>query len=234
MDWSSVAVRFSDEGQTFEQVDHLALAIRAKRDGELHVGLIYRNAAGKLQYQHMAWHHMLLQSDPDPVDTAIEFPLHPVRADLVALYLELVHETNMDREVPYGLRTPENAFDPESGTLVLDGNVAGLTCVSFVLMIFQAKGHKLFKFEEWEERPGDLEFQEWVVKALRQSSDASEAHIKHVESEIGTIRYRPEDLALVGLTHNMPLPFEIAKTRGDGVKNGLRAYRLSRDSFVGR
>jgi hypothetical protein len=92
-----------------------------------------------------------------------------------------------------------------------------LTCASFVLAVFDAAGLRLAEYSSWpEQRAGDAEWQQFIMKQLEESGAGAE-HMALVRKEMGAIRYRPEDAA-----DQLPCPFSIAEPMSRDVLNQLR------------
>ncbi|HEY5741871.1 MAG TPA: hypothetical protein VIS99_04960 [Terrimicrobiaceae bacterium] len=66
---------------------------------------------------------------------------------------------------------------------------------------------KLVAYETWPSpRPGDLEWQEKILKYLERR--ASPEHIIRIKEDIGTVRFRPEEVAASAALKSIPAVFK--------------------------
>lgn len=71
-------------------------------------------------------------------------------------------------------------------------------------------------------RQGDLEWQEFVVSELIRTG-ADQKHIDAVKGDIGSARFRPEEVAGASLESRIPVEFEVAERRSREVLKRLRS-----------
>jgi hypothetical protein len=107
---------------------------------------------------------------------------------------------------------------------VIGPNKHGLTCATFVLGVFHSVGLPLIQYDTWpQRREGDEEWQRYIIEALKQTN-ASPEHIQLVESEIGAVRYRPEDVAGAGAAEGIPTAFDTANELAGKIMSKLKAH----------
>jgi hypothetical protein len=93
----------------------------------------------------------------------------------------------------------------------------GLTCATFVLAVFHQAGLPLVRYDSWPvNRPGDAEWQESIVNLLERTGAAPE-HIAKVKTEIGAVRYRPEEVAGAATSVSIPAEFPSASERAQEI-----------------
>lgn len=98
----------------------------------------------------------------------------------------------------------------------------GLTCATFILAVFEAAGISLIKYDTWpENRPSDFEWQKQIITALRRTRSATPEHIKAVEGDVGSARYRPEEVAGAATANPLPADFPLAAERGQQILERL-------------
>jgi len=178
-----------------------------------HIGILHRDQNEGLQLLHLAW-HCLLQNDselPDYMVVWIELNVPLARQKSVAAFCRRVWKKNGQDKIPYAFSRPDGSFDAATGEYLIDPSRFGLTCASFVLALFHAAGLAIAEYESWPvNREGDRDWQESIIAKLE--GRASPEHIEHLRSEIGTVRYRPEEVAAAATLAPPAATFE--QTRG--------------------
>ena len=83
-----------------------------------------------------------------------------------------------------------------------------------MLAVFLAAGLELVSFEMWsQDRPGDREWQEWVISQLRNGladGRVTQEHIDDVKNQVGAARCRPEEVAGASAAEAHPVSFDQA------------------------
>ncbi|HSO00783.1 MAG TPA: hypothetical protein VLS89_20970 [Candidatus Nanopelagicales bacterium] len=206
-----------------------------------HVGLLYRaDHEGTRRHLHLADHFSLRDDLTAPSDAfwvvpgLDEFALADVRASA-----RLIARRHEDGRVPYAFRQADARFD-ETGTLRLNQSL-GLTCSTFVRLVFARAGVELVDAETWdlgrsaERRREDEAAQSRLVSYLRRRPDAQQ-HAERVEQEIGCTRIRAEETAVASGMKGHPISFARAEPQGRhvlGVVLGQIASGLSRSTPEG-
>lgn len=161
-----------------------------------HVGILHRKQGSPPELLHLAW-HCRLQNDaniPGYMSLWVLPNAKPRRLRQLAAYCRRVWNTNRQGGVPYAFSRPDGALDVTTGRFLIGPSQFGLTCATFVLAVFHATGLQLVNYAEWPvDRLGDKEWQLAILEKLEGHSDNS--HLEHVRSEIGSVRYRPEEVA---------------------------------------
>ncbi len=179
----------------------------------LHAGIYYRSDDQTCRVLHLAWHYKL-HTDDDLRDWLVVLPLiDPLELQILA---GLCHVLNERRPaIPYGLHFGSSRFDNE-GRFVPGTGESGLTCTTFVMAIFDWANLPLLLRESWKVRDEDIVAQGKLVEFLRR--DATPEHVKAVELEVGSLRFRSEEAAAATGFLERPVTFEEAATAGCNVR----------------
>jgi len=177
-----------------------------------HVGLLCRSTDTQdVRCIHLAWHCRLEETGSEGVSWWLNPGSAPERLVQVAAIGRKVLRSN-GRNIPYAFSSPSECFDRLSGQYLLGPTRHGLTCASFVLAVFHTAGLQLVKYESWPtKRQEDIQFQSAIAQLLEQHG-ADSAHVTEVRKEIGTVRFRPDEVAGAVL-ETVPPPVEFSKSR---------------------
>lgn len=203
----------SQAERSITDVQYAAVAIQAVDADQRHIGVVHREG-GQVNLLHLAWHHDLRNHPPGLSYCWVEPNVPPPRMRQVAAICRKVWRAN-DQALPYAFSEPSDCFDTHSGAFLLGPSRHGLTCASFVLAIFETAGLPLVRYDTWpSERPGDREWQEWVISQLANSKPPAEPeHMMAITSEIGSVRFRPEDVAAAATISPLPADFKTSSMR---------------------
>ncbi len=194
--------------KSFELIEHVAIAITSTPDGlHQHIGILHKDeTTSEIRLLHLAWHHILKSGEPKPSYIWIAPAIPAKRARQVAAFCRKVYRANASNGIPYAFSKATDCFDLGSGEFIFGSTRLGLTCASFVLGVFHSTGLPLIEYETWPvDRDGDREWQQFVLTQLQVS--ASPNHILQVTSEIGLVRYRPEEVAGAATLEKLPATF---------------------------
>jgi len=198
----------------------VAVLIGEPQSGQRHIGIWYRaDDEGNSNTLHLAWHCRLENvADSPAYFTLWVEPLYPIRRlRQAAAYVRRVWTTNGRGAIPYSLSPPIDSLDPETGAYLLGPTRFGLTCASFVLAVFHGARLPLIDYPTWQtDRPGDREWQQRIIDQLEKCGAEAE-HIENVRSEIGAVRYRPEDVAAGAALAPPPADFAVASALGEQI-----------------
>ena len=199
----------------FDTSRFVAIAIGEINDGQLHVGILHHSPSTQTEFLHLEWHHRLSNDSfvPPAMTVWVDPGATTRRLRQVAARCRQIWRANRRGFIPYGFGSPVDAFDPASSQYLLGPTRFGLTCASFVLAVFHTAGVVLADYSTWPAgRPGDREWQEKIIKYLECSADQS--HVDHVRNDIGTVRYRPEEVSAAAAIAPPPASFDSAKNLG--------------------
>lgn len=207
---------FVPEERPFTEVRHVGIALLRMDANQRHIGILHRATdEERVAFLHLAWHYRL-REDESPKDDYvwIDPEVPPARARQTAAFCRKLSRNNQTG-IPYAFSAPNDCFDEASARFLLGGTRYGLTCATFVVAVFRATGLQMLDDDTWKDRDGDAEWQRSIIPLLRQSG-ADEAHVRHVESEVGSIRFRPEDVG--GAAANSPWPVDFEQATMTGAK----------------
>lgn len=191
-----------------------------------HIGVLYRVTTEQpVQLLHLAWHNAL-RSDQVKSDYVcwVRPMIREDRAMAIAALCRRIWRQNEAGRVPYGFSAPTQFFDPAGRQLSGPAKI-GLTCASFVLAVFDAAGFPLIRYETWPPpSPEDVDRQRGLLAALREAGVNPE-HLSACEAEVGSVRYRPEDVAGAGTAETFPTTYSYAAGVGTDILRLLDAIR---------
>lgn len=158
-----------------------------------HVGLAYQIDKEK-HFLHLHW-HLQLKSGPLPSQARCITPNLPFLCEERLAHLAaLVSEKNKKCQIPYALSSRGALFSPK-GTLNL-GNTIGLSCATFISVLFDSIQYPLINIETWSQRTEERKAEDTDAqgKLLRHLKNDFPDHAQMVEKEIGSPRLRPEEI----------------------------------------
>jgi hypothetical protein len=200
---------YTTREDSWDDLNHVAVAITClgNESGQQHVGIFHKDESiNEIRLLHLWWHNKLKNSLPRPTYAWVIPSISLRRARQVAALCRKVFRQN-SAGIPYAFSTASDCFDTETGAFLIGPGHHGLTCASFVLAVFHTAGLPLVDYKTWpRERNGDKEWQELIIEQLTRDG-ASLEHIRAIESELGAVRYRPEDVAGACAAMSIPVPF---------------------------
>ncbi len=203
-----------------------AVAIGDGGGGRLHLGILHTPKGQPTQFLHLAWHCRLRNTTPPPHYLSLWAcpELSESGRRLVVAKCGQILRANAKNGIPYGFSSPEHALDPETGAFLFSGTRYGLTCATFVLAVYGAVGIRLAAYATWPSaRPGDDEWQTEVLDQLREDGEADADHLAKVQSDIGSVRFRPEEVFAAAAQAPPACGFEQAKLLGAAIRAQLIA-----------
>jgi hypothetical protein len=197
----------------------LAAVTLGPSDVHTHAGVLYqRSQDDAVRHLHLAWHHRLCDDAGLAAGVGwIEPTLPEDVIENVAFIAELIANRGENGTVPYGLSL-ERAKVDDHGVVVLDGE-RGLTCATFVMIVFAKVGVSLLDRETWNthhdeaRRAEDAAHQRSRVGFLRRTPGATQ-HADNVEREVGCTRFRAEEVAAATALSPRPVPYAVAEPAG--------------------
>ncbi len=193
-----------------------------------HVGILYRiDRAGSRRHLHLAFHFDLRDEPGAPGDAHWVVPhLDEIALADLGQSAWLIARSHENGRVPYAFRKSSARFE-SGGTLTLNQSL-GLTCSTFVSLVFAHAGIPLLEEGTWdlarsaERRLEDTAAQLRLVGYLRRTPDAQE-HADRVAAEIGCTRVRAEEVAAASGMTGHPIPFARAEPEGRRVLEAIQA-----------
>jgi hypothetical protein len=210
------------------QIPFIAVGICKTDRGNTHTGVAYRHSDGTVHFFHQAWHHITRDEQIASESAAMHGPFFCVipameadRARAIAGFWEFV--ASKRERIGYALRDdPDALFEPGTGLLTLP-NGLGLSCSTFVLVLFRSVRFPIIDTTGWPvDRPGDREAQERLLQVLERNCD-DRNHVEAVRREIqnGCERVRPEEVAGAVLYPTLPVRHPEAEDAGLFILGGL-------------
>jgi len=201
------------------------VAIRNLGDGQFHVGIVYHEKA-KLRLLHFAWHYRLETEPFTSLEYACATP--PLSDDRMRFLSALCRRIAAQRpRIPYAIRWRAGTrFSKDGSIFVPHADCQGLTCATFILAVFGSIGVRLLDELTWKTRPSDIAWQRSILGVLEAQLGNAEhrkhvvlagelkKHIEHVRREVGSLRYRPEEVAGACTVAVLPADFEQASRAG--------------------
>lgn len=196
-----------------------------------HIGLLYlANDDGMRRHLHLAFHYRLAD-DPGPPDDAFwvepyldELELADIRASA-----RLIARRQQEGRIPYAFQ-PRDACFNASGALQLNSS-RGLTCATFVLLVFEHASITLLDATTWEggrsvdRTREDDEAQAALVSILREYPEGR-LQAELVAGEIGCTRIRAEEVAAASGMVGRPISFAGAEPQGRLIIEEIRTKCL--------
>ncbi len=209
----------------------VVVAIGEPDADQRHIGVLHRDQNAGLQVLHLAWHCRLRNDARWPGDMSVWVApsAPPARQRSIAAFCRRVWRKNAGDGIPYAFSSPNTSFDPATGEFLIGPSRFGLTCASFVLALFHAAGLPLADYETWPvDRSEDQEWQQTIVGIL-EGQQVEQQHIEHLRSEIGAVRYRPEEVAAAVALAPPPASFQRAEELGRQILDLIRENSSSSD-----
>lgn len=209
----------------------------ADHRGQRHVGLVYRDG-DTIWMLHLAWHFQLERQAPHLADGWVNPNVSNRRLRQVAAICRLAWSENADGRIPFGFSPPNDSLDGATGRFLLSAAGFGLTCATFVLSVFHAAGIPVVRYSTWPtDRLEDRAWQAQIV-GLLEKHGADPAHIAGVASDIGSVRFRPEEVAGAASLTPWPVEFQAAAHAGNQIliylTSGIRPRRRGILQQIGR
>jgi hypothetical protein len=127
--------------------------------------------------------------------------------------------------LPYGFNVRGEAFEQETGRPMPIPPGEGLTCATFVLAAHRHRGIELLLTDGWPLRDDDAAWQEEVIDQVEAYCEEHgiecERHLERLRGEVGTKRYRPDEVAAGATSPMAPLAFEDARRLADEIVTEL-------------
>jgi hypothetical protein len=194
-------------------VGRLAVAIKAVRlpiaddSGQNHCGIVYR-FGGRIKFCHLAWHHILENGD-FPLDKRYYFA-NCGGADenhiVVAAKMELISRNV--KSIPYAIDYVGCGFHEKTFDFLPPPDGKGLTCATFIMLVFASLGFPLLDEDTWPDRADDAKWQQFIIAALEDTARqgaADPAHVEAVKRDVGKVkRFRPEEVVAAATRDEWP------------------------------
>lgn len=199
--------------------DWAALAIQ--RDGR-HCGILFRSDDVPVLLLHLAWDYSLLHEPAGPDYFSMRLAAGHRDQRYVAGLCEAI--ARLMPPIPYGLDPGTFEFDRTTGALSPGETGKGMTCASFILIVFKGVGLAILQEDEWPLNQNDG-WQSWVVENLRKGGTPAD-RMQVVEGDIGCRRFTPTEVVASSAMAPWPVSLAIAQTAAADL---LERLSISRD-----
>jgi hypothetical protein len=189
----------------------LGVGVRRVTPEQHHVAFVYESADGTPRLSHLAFHRRFRGAD---VWDGLYFwssaaGIDELNRKTLAAWLSALAQN--PPVIDYGLSFAGCEFVQEqNGTYSFVAKVPGkgVTCATFIMLVFQTLGLPLFEHHTWPPRPEDAQWQQRILDALAPHMTAEE--LARVAEDVGCVRYRPIEVAAACSHDAWPMNFETA------------------------
>ena len=210
--------------RAYENLEYLGVAIQHVQDNQLHVGVLYRDYDNKVMFCHLPWHDKLVNEIPqDGYYWEVCIWVGNLDEENIITLTALINNiARGTRKIPYGFLYRDTAFDPSGRFLGFHAKGMGLTCATFVVAAFESAGFQILKAKTWKHRRSDVNWQQKLLRLMR-SSGVDAEHIREVQKTIGSLRFRPEEVAAAATAPAPPIDYSQARKEGRAIFNLVAA-----------
>ena len=185
-----------------EHVPDIAVAVE-KHGGNLHTAIVFLRSSSGLFVLDVTIEGLVralpIKSEKHNFAWAIP-AIDPALRDSVRVLCEKLADN--PPVLFYGLRYHKSEFAVEGSTIrvSLAGDTVGVTCATFVLMIFDSLGLSLVDHDSWRPRPEDephmRNLADWAAKSVPPDRPYGiAAHVmKRNAADVKCFRFRPEEV----------------------------------------
>jgi hypothetical protein len=208
-------------------VQQIQSAVVTIKRGSLgaHVGIRYRaDDDGNWNHAHLEFHHKFKVEEH--IDNDVGWITQSLTEDElsdVATIVRLVARRYIEGRIPYAFGLDGQHLQ-DDGSIVL-GHRLGLTCATFVLLLFRHAHIELVQTSSWDERTPerrveDVHAHEFLLKHLRRRDSD---HARNVEAQgVDVVRIRAEEVAAASGLAPHPVPFARAERVGKALLSQLK------------
>jgi hypothetical protein len=197
----------------------VAVALCLVPPDSAHSGVLHRDTDGRLMLLHLAWDNQLIEESFVHDYAWVAPRLLPEEADEVRNVCRDVARRKPKIHFSFRLDV-EAVLDRDTGVLVSTHAPHGLTCSSFVLAIFNSAEVRLVDLEGWPLRAKDCERYKYFYHLLKKFG-ADDNHLANIESDVETLRVRPEEVAAACECERLPANFSHCEPRGQSILRDL-------------
>lgn len=192
---------------------------------QLHIGMI-RRTGDTNRFCHLAWHYHL-HDEPAEAQTGLYWAnsgLDEINREVLRDWVQQLAANTQG--LPYGFNVRGDAFDLQTGRALPLPPGEGLTCATFVLAAHRHRGIELLDTLRWPSRADDEVWQQHIIRQLHEYTTHigmdAQAHLDALQGDIGSLRYRPEEVAAGAVSPDAPLSFENARRLADEIVASLQ------------
>ncbi len=214
---------------TAEPLSHLGIAIRRTDERQHHIALIYEPSDGGTFLSHLRWHHDFRGRDVWDVRYYWNSVsgIHETNRKVVASWLESLSKA--PQKIGYGFSSEGCEFivTPAGATSFVSSVPGkGLTCATFVMLVFDTLGFQMLDRETWPQRADDVHWQTEIIAKLRQHSAMTEQDLALLAGDLASVRFRPIEVAAASQIEPWPVAFVDAAALADQILADVAALRF--------
>jgi hypothetical protein len=222
----------SSDDRPFDDVKYLGIAARrvpAIYEGQgfgIHVAFLYKTDGHPARLAHLAWHHhQIPDGSPDENYLWEQIQLDETNSSYVASWLD--DRRAKPDNIPYGFSISGEVFDGDNDDFIDPPLGEGLTCATFIIAVLKHLKFPLIKEETWPvNRRDDVAWQTGILQQLERTG-ASQLHVEALRSNVGAVRYRPEEICGAACLDDWPVAYDDASTTAAEIVNLIGACRQS-------
>ena len=215
---------------TAEGLSHLGIAILRADERQHHIALMYEASDGTICLSHLRWHQDF--HGRDPLDARYYWNsvsgIHETNRKVVASWLESLAAA--PQRIGYGFSFEGCEFiATPTGTISFVSKIPGkgLTCATFVILVFDRLGFQMLNLESWPQRVEDATWQAEIIGKLRLHSTMSQEELALLAGDVGSVRFRPIEVAAASQLENWPVNFDDAAALADQILAEVAALRFA-------
>jgi hypothetical protein len=195
-----------------------AIAIAINPD-KTHTGVVFEDQAGNVRLCDFMSERRLAVRQTPPEYFWTQVSLRPAEVEQISAFVEMVIDHARARPLPYSFMYTRDAFDVTGG--IRDG--AGLTCVTFIVAIFERLKLPLVDVVTWKARPDEDEaFRATYLKEVAQREPEVAGRLM---LEQAPFRIKPTEICGAAGGGNYPVRFaraiKLSKTLTDLIDTAL-------------
>jgi hypothetical protein len=218
---------------TAEALSNLGIAIRLSGERQHHIALVYEASDSAVCLSHLLWHrhfHGRDQWDAQYYWNTVA-GMHETNRKVVASWLESL--AKWPQKIGYGFSSEGCEFITTATgmtSFVSKTPGKGLTCATFILLVFDRLGFQVLNSDSWPQRPDDAVWQAEIIAKLRLHSTMSEEELGSLANDVGSVRFRPIEVAAATELENWPVDFSEAAALADEILAEIAALRFVQPS----
>lgn len=178
--------------------ESICIAIKNVKANQNHVGLLFNDPTenNEVRLLHFWWNNQLLKDTitSDYICLEIQGIDEIEKQHLITVFC-MIYNANQHC-MPYGVYADNDAMFDDNFRFDHDG-YSGLTCVNFIIKIFERQKIHVIDFRQWNHEDSDTEWQNSIMTKVAKDVNVNcqyvEFQVKKIKSKVA--RVKPEELA---------------------------------------
>jgi hypothetical protein len=214
---------------TLDGLSSLAVGIFRSADRQHHLALIYQSVDDSIRLSHLLTHKRFHGADAwdGRYFWSTVRGIDQLNRKILAARLHALSISPQD--MSYGFASEGcKLVVTEGGAMVYvsEQEGKGLTCATFVLLVFESFGFNLIEREQWPARDEDREWQESILGDLKRHGLMTEGELSSLALDVGSIRYKPIEVQAASDLEPIPISFDHATEEAARILNEVAALRF--------